>query len=254
MRLDSLGDVLRWQGDYAGALVCFLEAADRAAQIGNIELEAHARTDIGLLAHFFGDDARSVRELRKGLLLARQARDLWCECRAEAALAWHEFVINGDAGALTTLRNVVNRAHVAQETSAEVHALTALGAALLASGDLDSAEAALREAVTLQRTLNATMILLTPLAHLADLQRRQGKLIAALGTVDELLLVLGERQVGGVDDPLLVYAICTQILRATADPRAEVIAKRGRQHLLAQGALHPELPLSKRVHKLLDCE
>jgi len=251
MRLDSLGDVLRWQGDYAGALACFLEAADRAAHIGNIGLEAHARTDIGLIAHLFGDDERSARDLHKGMLLARQVRDVWCECRAEAALAWCEFVASGDARALATLRIVADRAHAAQETSAEVYALTALGAALLASNDLVSAEAALRKALTLQRTLSATMMQLTPLAYLADLQRRQGELVAALCTVDELLLVLGERQIGGVDDPLVIYAICTQVLRATADPRADAIAKLGCRHLLAQGARHPHLPLSRRVHELL---
>ena len=254
LRLDSLGDVLRWRGDYAGALVCFVEAADRAAQIGNVGLEAHARTDIGLLAHFLGDDERSARHLHKGLLLARQAHDVGCECRAEAALAWHEFVVNGDAGALTTLRSVADRAHAAQETSAAVHALSALGAALLASNDLDSASAVLREALTQQRTLNTAAMLLTPLAHLAELHRRRGELVAALRTVDELLLILGERQVGGVDDPLLVYAVCTQVLRAVADPRAEMIAARGCRHLLAQGAQHPELSLSSRVCKLLDCK
>ena len=253
LRLDSLGDVLRWRGDYAGALACFAEAAEQAAQLGNLSLEAHARTDVGLIMHFLGDDAQSARQLHTAMLLARQAEDVGCECRAEAALAWQEFAAGGNPGALTTLRAVASRAHVAQQPLVEAHALAALGAALLAVEELDAAEIALGEALALLRALKPPQLLLAPLAHLAELQYRRGQMPAALRTVDEILLIMGERAIGGVDDPLLVYASCIHVLRAAADPRADVIARLGCRHLLAQGAMHPALSLSTRAQQLTGC-
>ena len=161
--------------------------------------------------------------------------------------------MGGDVGALTTLRSVASRAHADQQPGAQAHALTALGASLLAVDDLEGAEAVLREALALQRSLDAPTMLLTPLAYLADLQQRRGQLAGALRTVDEILLILGDRQIGGVDDPLLVYAICVQVLRSTADPRADALARLGCQHLLHQGATHPDSPLSMRVRQWLGC-
>lgn len=251
VRLDSLGDVLRWQGDYAGAFACFVEAAELAARIGNAGLEAHARTDVGLLAQFFGD-ARCERELNRGLLLARQVQDIGCECRAAAALAAQRLATHNDPAALAELEAIATRARAANETAAEAHAQTALGAALLEQGVYAAAATALDRALTLRRDLPGASMRLTPLALLANLHRRRNDLPAALRTVEEILHILddganGYHNIGGVDDPMAVYIACVEALGVAGDERAQVILQRGRQHLLAQANAFPSPMLRARV-------
>ncbi|MFN3334696.1 MAG: tetratricopeptide repeat protein, partial [Caldilinea sp.] len=243
VRLDSLGDVRRWQGDYAGAFACFVEAAELAERIGNASLEAHARTDIGLLARFFGDDACSERELNRGLALARKMQDIECECRAEAALAWNSFAIHNDPKSLAALEAVSKRARAAGSAAAEAHTLTALGAALLESGAFDDALATLERAVALHRDLPGALMLLTPLAFLADLHRRRDDTTAAMQRVEEILHILDNRIVGGVDDPLAVYVTVAQALDSVHDPRRGAFIQRGCTHLLAQADAFPSLHL-----------
>jgi predicted ATPase/DNA-binding SARP family transcriptional activator len=251
-RLDSLGDVRRWQGDYAGALAYFLEAAELAAQIGVADLEANARADIGLISRLFGDTHRANRELTKALILARKASNLWCECRAEAAQALASSADDA-ARAIEALETAAERARVAEESAVEAHVRTALGAVLLEQGDVERAKAALNMAVALRRTLPGTLLLLAPLAHLADLQQRSADLSAAMRTVEEMLYILGERRVGGVDDPVTIYAIILQVLAATGDARVGAIAERACTHLLEQAARSARPTLETRVRQVLQC-
>lgn len=251
-RLDSLGDVRRWQGDYAGALAYFVEAADLAARIGVANLEANARADIGLLCRLVGEERRAVSELSKALILARQASNVWCECRVETAQACAASAVDPCATA-DTLARVAARAHATHEPTAEAHALTALGAVLLEQGDSEKAAAALEQALALRRTLPGSLAMLAPLAALADLQHRRGDLSTALRTVEEMLHILGGRCVGGVDDPLTVYAVCQRVLLAAGDPRAQEIGKRGCVHLLDQAASSACPALETCVRQVLQC-
>lgn len=252
IRLDSLGDVRRWQGDYAGAYACFMEAAELAARIGNANLEAHARTDTGLIAQFFGDDRRSEQELNRGIVLARQTQDIGCECRADAALAWSRFALNCAPGMVATLEAIAVRARTADEAAAEAHALTALGAALLESSAFDAAADALNRALALWRNLPGALMLLAPLAFLADLHRRQNDLSTAMHNVEEILHILNYRPIGGVDDPLAVFMIVAQVLDDVRDNRRDAFIQHNCAHLLAQADAFPSPRLVAQIQTWRD--
>lgn len=251
LRLSSLGDVRRWQGDYAGAFQCFREAAELAAELGASSIEAKARADVGLLWHLFGEEARCKQELNRSLLLARRSQSVGSEYRAEAALAWLAFSREGTESAVATLRNIAERARTAEQTAAEAQALSALGAALIELGDYDAAEAALERSLALRRALPGKLMTLTPLAHLADLTYRSARHQDAMRLLEEMLLILGDGVVGGVDDPLTVYAIGWRVLQSVGDARSSSFLCRGRQHLLKQASAFPGAKLQQRLQALL---
>ncbi len=68
---------------------------------------------------------------------------------------------------------------------------------------------------------------LEPLAALAHVRLRQGKLTAALQLVEEILLQLDGKPVTGVDHPLHVYWHCYTVLCADNDPRATAVLYAG---------------------------
>lgn len=251
LRLNSLGEVRRWQGDYAGALRCFVEAADLAAALGASSIEAKAHAEAGLLYALFGDDARCEQALNRSLWLARRAQSLGSEYRAEAALAWLAFLKEDREEAATMLRSVAERARSAEQKAAEAQALTALGAALIELGKPEEAETALERSLALRQALPGRLMTLAPLAHLVDLKHRNARLREAMCLLEELLLTLGDRLVGGVDDPLVVYAIGGKVLQAVGDARGASLLHRGRQHLLEQASRIPETKLQERVQALL---
>lgn len=251
-RLDSLGDVRRWQGDYAGALAYFAEAAELAARIGVASLEANARADTGLLHRFFGDDYRAESELNKALILARKASNLWCECRVETAQALAASAADPRA-AITSLEAIAARAQSGEEPTAEAHARTTLGVVLLEQNDTERATVALDQALSLHRALPGPLLMLAPLASVADLQYRRGNLNAAMRAIEEILYILDGRHVGGVDDPLTIYAICQRVLEAAGDARAKEIGTRGCEHLVEQAANTAHTTLKTRLRQTLRC-
>ncbi len=66
-----------------------------------------------------------------------------------------------------------------------------------------------------------------------------------------MLLTLGDRLVGGVDDPLVVDAIGGKVLQAVGDARGAAFLHRGRQHLLEQASAFPGTKLQEHVQALL---
>lgn len=251
LRLNSLGDVRRWQGDYAGAFRCFIEAAELAAELGASSIEAKARGDVGLLWHLFGEDARSEQELNRSRLLACRSQSLGNEYRAEAALAWLAFTRGEKESAVVTLRSLAEQARAAEQKAAEAQALSTLGAALIELKEYGEAEAALERSLTLRRALPGKRMALTPLAHLADLNYRTDRRREAMRFLEEMLLILGDGVVGGVGDPLMVYAIGWRVLQAAGDARSSAFRRRGRQHLLQQANALPEAKLSRRIAALV---
>lgn len=254
-RLHNLGNMRRFQGDYVGALAFYSQAAAVAAAIDYAWMEGSARSDLGLVCRFLGDLPRAGQELHRARLLAQAAKDLWCECKVEAALAYCTLLDQQDRSSLARISQAAQRAAAAGESTAAAYAHTLHGLALLHLQRWDEAQAALEEGLALRRREPNRILMLSSLAGLGEIYRQRNDLARAQSLVEEMLFVLGEGRAGGVDDPLFIYAVCVAILAALADPRARLVAEKARLHIeeLCAGLAHPIRgePLRERAGRYL---
>ncbi|MBN1485592.1 MAG: tetratricopeptide repeat protein [Chloroflexia bacterium] len=107
-----------------------------------------------------------------------------------------------------------------------------IGHALSGVGELEEAEAAYKKALEILRPLGRRGGLLAPLAGLARLALQRGE----PAPVEEMLEILDQHGLAGVDQPMRIYLTCYQALRAGGDPRAAEILARAQAILQERAA------------------
>jgi tetratricopeptide (TPR) repeat protein len=102
-------------------------------------------------------------------------------------------------------------------------ALTYLGHALTALGELTKATAAYQEALDLRRQMGQRHVAPEPQAGLARIALARVDPALALAYVEQILSHLETGSIDGTDEPLRIYLTCFRVLQANVDPRADEV-------------------------------
>ncbi len=138
------------------------------------------------------------------------------------------------------------------------YALTNLGHALAALGDLTGAAAAHRDALAGRRVAGEKTRALENLAGLGEIALTEGNLAQAQQYVEQIMAHLAAAPVDGAEEPLRVYLACYRVLQASHDPRASGVLETARR-LLHDRAARISDPFLRQsylkdvpVHRALD--
>jgi DNA-binding SARP family transcriptional activator/predicted ATPase/Tfp pilus assembly protein PilF len=235
-RLNALGDVARAQGDYWAARAWYAQALALTQQIQARHLESKARTNLGLVDECFGNGGAAETQLTQALILARATDDGANEERLLALLGRFAVYYRQEEEGLALIEQALTLARTQQSQASEAVVLSQQATALAALGRTAEAITTATTSLELWRSLDLRGPPLALLALLAELQLAEGKAQTARIYVEEILQLVGEQPVGGVDDPWAVYRACYRVLAAVGDERAEQIRTAANHHLHAQAA------------------
>ncbi len=178
----SLGQYCYAVGDYGRARAYYDLALHIAAEIQNRPFTVYALFKRADAAHALGDTAAAWEDARQALELARE--------------------VGGVPG--------VAMAH------------QALGYLYLYQGDASAARASFAQVLEVRRPGSPPWVTMEPLAGLAAAEMALGELDQAQVHVAEILAFLDSgRGLLGDHKPFWIYLVCTQVLAAAGDPRAE---------------------------------
>jgi tetratricopeptide (TPR) repeat protein len=231
-----MGVLYTHMGDYAQAEPAFQHSLRMDRQSKQIHFEGMTLNYLAFLALNMGDYARAQALNHAALekLADAEARGWLTKSASELGLL-HHFLGEQEA-ALEVLTRGLKLAEELGDRRQIGYALTRLGHTLTALGRLDEATAAYQKAFELHRALQQTNRSMYPLAGLASLAHRQGKLPRAQQIVEQILDHLATRQLDATDEALQVYLTCAQILRAAGDPRSAPLIEMAREQLRRRAA------------------
>ena len=158
-------------------------------------------------------------------------------------LAYVAYALGASEQALPSVQQALDLAQETGDRGLTADAMSHLGHYLEAFGQGEAAVATYEGSMTLRREMGLVNASVEPQAGLARVCLAGGKLAPALGYVEEILSHLESGTLEGTEQPLLVYLTCYRVLRAAADPRAEVVLEEGYRLLqeIAGKITDPEL-------------
>jgi tetratricopeptide (TPR) repeat protein len=189
--LAGLGRNVLYQGDLERAGTLFDQALSLSRAVTSRASAAMALRGQSLLAHYQGDDQRARR-------CAEEAREL-----ARAAGLRRE----------------------------ERLALRLLGHALLGLGELPAALVAYQQVAELDEALGVSHLHAETVTDLVRVELARGDTARAAARVAIFLPMLEQGTLVGLEEPVLAYLSCYQVLRAVCDPRAEMVLAAGHAFL-----------------------
>jgi DNA-binding SARP family transcriptional activator len=192
----ALGRNALYQGDLDRAGGLFDQALRLSREVSSQESAAMALRGQSLLAHYLGDDQRARR------------------C-AEEALAIDQRV---------GLRRK------------ERLALRLRGHALLGLGEVPAALVAYQQVADLDETLGFAHLRAETATDLARVALAQGDTAQAAARVAAILPDLERGILAGLEEPVLAYLTCYQVLQAAGDARADAVLTAGHAFLQARAA------------------
>jgi tetratricopeptide (TPR) repeat protein len=189
--LAALGRNALYQGDLERAGALFDQALDLSREIISHDGAAMALRGLSLLAHYDGDDRRARR------------------C-AEEALEIEQ---------------------VTGQRRGERLALRLLGHALVGLGALATAMVAYQEVADLDGELGLQYLRVETATDKARVALAQGKTAQAVAYATTILPDLEHGALAGLEEPVLAYLTCYQVLRAGGDTRANTVLAAGHDFL-----------------------
>jgi predicted ATPase len=238
--LGNLGTLAGEQGDLTAARGYLEDNLAIARAIGDRQMAGVMLGNLGFTLANQGDYATARGYLEQSLALTRATHDQLMEAAALNNLG----LVAVNQGDFVTARNVYERClKLAQDLGDPVFegwARRGLGNAALGVQDLDVAEEAYRQALATLRAVDNPALVAEPLAALARVVLARGEAAEARETIEEILAHLATGTLEGAEEPMLVYLICYQVLRANDDPRAQTLLTRARRELLAQAGHIPD--------------
>jgi tetratricopeptide (TPR) repeat protein len=186
---------------------------------------AVGRVLIGLNAMALGDYAAAAAHLEASRSTFRKLRldDLDEDAWAQSAQALLHHQQGEDRTARQYAQSALAIHRKTRHSVRTAEALTRLGHALTALGELSDATAAYQEALGLRREIGQRHLVPEPLAGLARVALLQDDPERALIHMEEILNHLETGSLDGTDEPLRIYLTCYHVLKARNDPRAEQV-------------------------------
>lgn len=275
-----LGQRAYQQAQYEEARRYYQEALSRTRAVGDVQTEGRALIELAWVSVDQSEYAPARSYLRQALSLCRSLHDqegeiLALRCSAYQAFAYgmyaralrHTQAVRSLAESLGrqddvawSLENLGLLAHYqghpeqartwATQSLAlaraigsprrQGFALTLLGHALLALGELEGAEAAYREACTLRARLQERDLLAESQTGLAAVALRKGEPEQALLYVEPLLQELAHSPFYGADDACQIFLVCYDVLLALGDERASSLLEQSYHLVQARATSLPE--------------
>jgi DNA-binding SARP family transcriptional activator/tetratricopeptide (TPR) repeat protein len=189
--LARLGRNALYQGDLAQARPLLAQALSQSWQVTSRASAGMALRGQSLLAHYLGHDQQARRYAEEALAIARRAG-----MRREERLA-----------------------------------LRLLGHALLGLGAWPAAPIAYEQAAQLDELLGFQHLRVETATDLARVALAQGDTAQALARVATILPDLEHGTLAGLEEPVLAYLTCYQVLRAAGEARAEAVLAAGHAFL-----------------------
>jgi class 3 adenylate cyclase/tetratricopeptide (TPR) repeat protein len=255
---DKLGnflDALR----YLGAVRQFtVETNDR-------DLEIDALNGLGLVALHLGDFAQAKSYLERALAMAREIGVEISECDALESLALLLHHMGDEQAAYPHIQAACALAEELNLPDRRVSSLTYAAHILLGLGRMDESDRNYREALEMAHQ-NGTIYQVIEVQTGLALVCLAKKLTAqAFGIVEEILERLGiEDQAGpepslyidnthldGLNSPFKVLWVCTQVLQASHDQRAEPLLRAAYQLLQQQAVRLPAGPMQANYLEMI---
>ncbi|MBN1876146.1 MAG: tetratricopeptide repeat protein [Anaerolineae bacterium] len=218
---NSIGIMSAELGDYAGAEKAFKQAVQIRQTLGDSQGQAQGLNNLGKVFMELGLYAEARNYCTQALNVCLEIGDRQTELEVLnnlGSIAYRQY--DYDAGQWYMLQ-ALKTAQVLEDKGEWAAALTVLGHTLAASGQLTESQTAYQEALTIRRALQQPHMANEPLAGLAHLAFLRGDHSQALAYAEEILAYLDTHALEGNEDPYQVYAICTRVLRANDDARAD---------------------------------
>lgn len=235
--LNNLANIAADQREYGLALEYYQAALQIHRALQNAPAQSTVLNNLGALYWELGLYVEARDVYQQALTLHRESQNLQAEGETLANLSLVEL----RAGDLRTALRLAQRAVAAATQTADLlnlaNAYTYLGKIHAALEQFEAAEKAFRQALLLRETIPHAGRLLELHAELAHLAWQRGALPQAMAEITPVLAALEtSATLEGAEEPYQVYWICTNILRAAGDARAEMLLQRAGKQLLAQAA------------------
>jgi predicted ATPase len=244
--LGNLGRLALDQGDSIRAYV-YLEQSQRISRSTNDLLsQAHLIGDFGWAMQSMGDYSAARTYHEQSLAIVQAANNHY-----GASFSYNNLgTVARNQGNLSDARSWYTRAldsaHTANRQQEGV-ARWGLGNVALDSGELDSAEAMYRAAVTIFEAGGHEARIMEAVAGLAAVALARNDSVQAKAHVGTTLdyLAHSSLNIDNAEEPFRVELICYQVLHALGDPRAPVILESAYQRLQERAAKIPDVRLRR---------
>lgn len=264
--LNNLGGLLGEQGNYAAAQDYLLQSLEVARELGYRRREGFALVNLGETVRRQGYYALAKEYLLQALEISREVGDRGFESYTLLSLGLLFYLLGENETAYEHSQKALMLAEQVGSPHSQGYALTDLGHALLALGRHKEAAERYREALEIRQETNQRTRAMESLAGLARVSLAEGKGVQALTYVEQILDYVEEHpNLGGTDEPFLVYLTCYRVLQANRDSRARelltiavqrlqeraslITAEEGRRSFLAQVPHHRELLAEWRAQR-----
>jgi DNA-binding SARP family transcriptional activator/class 3 adenylate cyclase/tetratricopeptide (TPR) repeat protein len=235
--LGGLGRAWTHQGGYVKARTYCERALRIFREVGDRFYECWALVDLARIARWQAEYDEARGYLDQVLHLARETGERGWNVWAFGLLGLVAHNTGDDRAAREYGEQALRLAQEVGYPHYEGYALTVLGHAHIGLGRPAEAADAYRQALALRRELGQHHLATEPLAGLARVALAQGRSLAALGHVDEILSYLeAHPALNGTDEPLRVYLTCYNVLCANQDPRAGHVLDAAYRLLLERAA------------------
>jgi len=219
--LNNLGIISGTEGNYSYARDYYERALTLAREIGDRSGEGLVLGNLGWIAGIQGDYTTASDYGERQLMIARQVGNKYLEAYALINLSFSNGTIGDFKSALDYAEQGLALSKKNGDRSAEAWSLTSLGNSSLELNNLNAAHNAYKQALEIRESLSQPNLATEPIAGLARVALANGDIAEAINLVEGIFKYLDD---GGTlestEEPLRVYLICYQILRAAKDPRS----------------------------------
>lgn len=245
--LVGLGNIYLEKGEYTKAKNVFEQSLNIARDIGNKPWEAKTLSQIGRYFHRQGDYLRAQGYYEQAIEIYRQSGNKLSESRVLIDLGLLHHHLGDDEIALYMSKTAFTMSDELRHPRYMARALTQFGRAQIGLERFESARESFQQAYEKFRELKQENLSMEPLAGLAAVDLACGDHTLALSHVEGILSHfdshrvsdskklnnIGEESVGddrgavpgleGTSDPIWIYLICYEVLKAVKDQRSDNI-------------------------------
>jgi len=249
--------IYRQIGDRHGTTKCLISSAIFYRYIGNFERalnsaklgkaltrEIGARDDEAMAISCMADSSRHLGDYISAghyfdqcIQLAQEVGDPRQQCFFHSLNGILLYLQGDYQQAAEAERQAAALAEKSGMTASHAIALTFLGHALAEANQWEEAETVYQEALTLHKALKEPKNKMELVAGMARLARKRGNAAQAYEHVREVMRLLAENDINGVEEPALVYLTCYEILAEQEDGRAFAVLKAGYELLQQRASL-----------------
>lgn len=231
-----LGTVYDALGDYGAAQHAYQEALAVYRERGSRQHEISVLGNLGLSTAYLGDYAGAIRYTRQAFDLQTALGKVNQSAIAFTNLALFYHQLGEQTIASDYAQQGITAAQAEGDRYIEGFAHTFLGHAQSALGEWTVAQHAYQQALACYGALGLAYLTPEPQAGLARLWLAQGNLTEARASIEPILVLLNERPLEGLEEPMRVYHTCYQVLAATDDAQAVPLLTMAYTQLQARAA------------------